>query len=90
MVMLKEILQTVEVGRVAVSRAGVSQRGEVRHHVASGAAVHGRARRQQDHQVKELEDVRPGLVDGQQDEPVAPGQAGQRDDQVVGREAVQP
>lgn len=59
------------------------------HHVAGGAAVHGRPRRQQDHEVEELEDVGARLVDRQQDQAVPPSQAGQRDHQVVGREAVQ-
>ncbi|TNN64316.1 hypothetical protein EYF80_025446 [Liparis tanakae] len=68
----------------------VSEGGEVRHHVPSGAAVDGRTRRQQDDEVEQLEDVRARLVDRQQDQAVPPSQAGQGDDQVVGREAVQP
>lgn len=80
---------TIVVRGVAVPWAGVSQGGEVGHHVASSTAVNSRTRRHQDDQVKELEDVRAGLVDGQQDQTVPPGQAGQRDHQVVSREAVQ-
>lgn len=80
---------TIEVRGVAVSWAGVSQGSEVRHHVTSSATVNGWTRRQQDNEVEELEDIWPRLVDRQQDQAVSPGQAGQCDHQVVGREAVQ-
>lgn len=80
---------TIVVGGVAVAGTGVTQGCEVGHHVLGRPTVHRRARRQQHHQVEELEDVGPGLVDREQDQPVPLGQAGQRDDQVVGCEAVQ-
>lgn len=80
---------TIEVWGVAVSWAGVSQGSKVGHHVTSSAAVNSRTRWQQDDKVEELEDVWTGLVDRQQDQTITPGQAGQCDHQVVGREAVQ-
>lgn len=64
---------TIEVRRVTVTGARVSQRCEVGHHVLRSPKVNSWTRRQQHHKVKELEDVWARLVDWQQDQTVSPG-----------------
>lgn len=81
---------TVEVGRVAVARTGVADGCEVLHHVLGCPQVDGAAGRHQEDQIKQPEDVRPRLVEGDEHQPVAVGQPGQGFHQVVGREAVEP
>lgn len=81
---------TVEVGRVAVARAGVADACEVLHHVLGCPQVDGGAGRHQEDQIKQPEDVRPRLVEGDEHQPVAFGQPGQGFHQVVGCEAVKP
>lgn len=80
---------TIVIRGVAVSGTGVSQRSEVGHHVSGWPAVHRWPGCQQDHEVKELEDVWAGLVDREQNQSVPLGQPRQGDDQVMGCEAVQ-
>lgn len=81
---------TVEVSRVAVARTGVADCREILDHVLGCPQVDGDARCHQKDQVKEPEDVRPRLVEGDEHQPVAFGQPGQGFHQVVGREAVEP
>lgn len=80
---------TVEVSRVAVARTRVANFCEVLHHVLRGPQVDRGAGRHQKDQVKQPEDVRARLVEGDEHQPVAFGQAGQGSHQVVGGEAVE-
>lgn len=79
---------TVEVGRIAVARTRVANFCEVLHHMLRGPQVDRRAGCHQKDQVKQPEDVRARLVEGDEHQPVAFGQAGQGSHQVVGSEAV--
>ena len=62
---------------------------EILHHVLGCPQVDGGAGRHQEDQIKKPENVRPRLVEGDEHQPVAFGQAVQRFHQVVGREAVE-
>lgn len=64
--------------------------GEVLDHVLGRPQVDGDARRHQEDQVEQPEDVGARLVQGDEHQPVALGKPGQGLHQVVGREAVEP
>lgn len=81
---------TVEVSGVAVARTGVANFREILDHVLGSPQVDGGARCHQKDQIKQSEDVRPRLVEGDEHQPVAFGQSGQGFHQVVGSEAVEP
>ncbi len=80
---------TVVVRGVAVSWTRVPKRSKVRYHVLGLTAVHGWARRQEHHQVKELKDIWTRLMDWQQHQPVPSSQTVQCNDQIMSCEAVQ-
>lgn len=64
--------------------------GEILNHVLGCPQVDGGARRHQEDQIKQPEDIGARLVDGEEHQPVAFGQPRQCFHQVVGREAVEP
>lgn len=63
---------------------------EILDYVLGCPQVEGGARRHQEDQIKQPEDIGARLVDGDEHQPVAFGQPGQGFHQVVGREAVEP